>query len=41
MAGARWAVDEYFKNQGNAPLLNRIDFSGVLGVKLHRVCDPT
>jgi O-methyltransferase len=40
MAGARKAVDEYFKGQRAAPLLNRIDFSGVIGIKLHPVPDP-
>lgn len=40
MPGARQAVDEYFHDRCNAPLLNRIDFSGRIGVKLHPVPDP-
>lgn len=31
--GARRAVDEYFARSGQRPLLNRIDYSGRIGVK--------
>jgi O-methyltransferase len=40
MPGAQQAVEEYFKDWRDAPLLNRIDFTGVIGVKLHPVPDP-
>jgi hypothetical protein len=32
-AGSRKAVDEYFEQQGRPPLLNRIDYTGRIGVK--------
>ncbi len=31
-AGARRAVDEYFRNQGIALLLNRLDYTGRIGI---------
>jgi O-methyltransferase len=34
-AGARKAVDEYFANRDDAPLLSRIDYTGRIGVKPH------
>jgi hypothetical protein len=32
-AGARQAVDEYFAGRSDAPLLDRIDYTGRIGVK--------
>ena len=33
-AGARRAVDEYFREQGERPLLSRVDYTGRLSVKV-------
>jgi O-methyltransferase len=33
-AGARAAVDRYFAESANPPLLNRIDYTGRIGVRV-------
>jgi O-methyltransferase len=35
-AGARQAVDEFFASRADAPLLNRIDYTGRIGVRVTR-----
>jgi hypothetical protein len=35
-AGARRAVDEFFASRADAPLLNRIDYTGRIGVRVVR-----
>lgn len=39
-AGARKAVDEYFGQQGISMLLDRIDYTGRIGVKVSPTCQP-